>query len=144
MTGRSSTRLWAYVLGAYFGALALIAFWPSPVDAPVQGQLAAVLNWLHAHGVPRGINYNVVEAAANVALFLPVGFAGKMALPRAPWWRIAGAGLLISGGIELGQFLLLPHRFASLLDVATNTSGALIGALLAAAFMRSPQRRTRP
>jgi glycopeptide antibiotics resistance protein len=141
MTERNSTRLWAYVLGAYFGALALIAFCPSPVDAPVQGQLATALSWLHSHGVPSWFNYNVVEASANVALFVPIGFAGKMALSRASCWRVTACGLLISGCIELGQLLLLPHRFASILDVATNTVGALLGALLAQALSKRARKR---
>ncbi|WP_432393345.1 VanZ family protein [Pseudarthrobacter sp. L19] len=124
-------RVWAYALGAYFGLLALIAFWPSPVDAPVQGQLAITLRWLHAHGVPRWVNYSFVEMAANVVLFIPAGLLGQLTLPRLPWWRITAAGMLISGCIEAGQYLFLPHRFASLTDVLTNTAGALLGAVAA-------------
>ena len=111
--------------------MALIVFWPNPVDAPVQGQMASTLDWLHRHGVPSWVDYAGIEAAANVALFIPAGIAGQLAFPGGHWWRVTAAGMLASGSIELVQSLLLPHRFASLLDVITNTLGALLGALLA-------------
>ncbi|WP_307424170.1 VanZ family protein [Pseudarthrobacter defluvii] len=110
--------------------LALIAFWPSPVDKPVSGQLATILVFLHHHGIPAWLNYSFVEASANVALFIPVGFAAFKAFPTKSWWQIGAFGLLVSGCIELGQQLFLHGRFASPSDIMTNTSGAVIGALL--------------
>ncbi|MGN7200857.1 VanZ family protein [Arthrobacter sp. SAFR-044] len=111
--------------------LALVAFWPSPVDKPVSGQLAATLRFLHHHGVPGWFDYNFVEAAANIALLIPVGFVAALAFPHKKWWQIGAFGMFISGCIELGQFLFLHDRFASSSDVITNTSGAIIGALMA-------------
>lgn len=111
--------------------LALVAFWPTPVDQPVSGQLASVLYFLHHHGIPRWLNYNFVEAAANVGLFIPVGFVAALAFPNKRWWQIGAFGMLISGGIELGQLVFLHSRFASPSDVMTNTSGAVIGAIVA-------------
>ncbi|MEE9094697.1 VanZ family protein [Pseudarthrobacter phenanthrenivorans] len=111
--------------------LALIAFWPTPVDQPVSGQLGAVLNFLHHHGIPCWFNYDFVERSANVGLFLPVGFVAALAFPTKKWWQIGAFGMLVSACIELGQFLFLHSRFASPSDVMTNTSGAVIGALVA-------------
>ncbi|MFJ6355790.1 hypothetical protein [Pseudarthrobacter oxydans] len=88
-------RLWRMVLIAMLVPLALIAFWPSPVDQPVQGHLAAVLNFLHRHGIPAWVNYKFVEASANVALFVPVGVLSSLAFPNWPWWKIGGFGFLI-------------------------------------------------
>jgi len=119
--------------------LALIAFWPSPVDQPVQGQLADVLKFLHAHGIPAWFNYHFVEASANVALFIPLGAVAGLAYPKRPWWQLGILGFMVSGCIELGQLLFLHNRFASLLDIVTNTGGAVIGALLAAAALRRLQ-----
>jgi len=124
-------RLWQLVLAAMAIPLAFIAFWPSPVDKPVSGQLAAVLTYLHRHGTPRWFNYNSVEASANIVLFMPVGFVAALAFPSKRWWQIGAFGALVSGCIELGQLLFLHDRFASLSDILTNTSGAAIGALLA-------------
>lgn len=120
--------------------LALVAFWPSPVDKPVSGQLTAVLHFLHSHGVPGWFNYKFVEAAANVDLFLPLGFVSRLAFPEKRWWQIAAFGLLVSGCIELGQLLFLHDRFASPSDIVTNTSGAVIGALLAALAVQTQKR----
>ena len=128
---RQKSRLWQTVLVAMVAPLALIAFWPTPVDRPLSGQLAAVLAFLHRHGVPSWLDYNFVEAAANLVLFVPVGFVAALAFPSKRWWQIGAFGVLVSGCIELGQLLFLEDRLASLSDIVTNTSGAVIGALLA-------------
>jgi glycopeptide antibiotics resistance protein len=44
---------------------------------------------------------------------------------------------MISGCIEQGQQLFLHERFASPLDIVTNTAGCVIGALAARAGMRA-------
>lgn len=119
--------------------LALVAFWPSPVDAPVQGQLASLLKLLHTHGIPNWFNYKFVEACANVALFIPFGAVAALAYPTRHFWQIGILGLIVSGCIELGQLLFLHNRFASLLDLVTNTGGAVIGALLVAAALKRLQ-----
>jgi len=124
-------RLWQLILMAMTMPLTLIAFWPSPVDKPLSRQLSAVLAFLHRHGVPSWFDYKFVEASANVVLFMPVGFVAALAFPSKRWWQIGALGLLVSGCIELGQLLFLNERFASASDIATNTSGAVIGALLA-------------
>lgn len=120
--------------------LALVAFWPSPVDKPVSGQLTAVLHVLHGHGVPGWFNYKFVEAAANVVLFVPVGLVSQLAFPEKRWWQIGAFGLLVSGCIELGQLLFLHDRFASPSDIVTNTSGAVIGGFLTALAVQTQKR----
>ena len=125
-------RLWQLVLAALTIPLAFLAFWPAPVDKPVSGQLAVVLTFLHRHGIPRWFNYSFIEASANVVLFMPVGFVAALAFSSKRWWQIGGFGMLVSGCIELGQLLFLHDRFASPSDIIANTSGAVIGALLAA------------
>jgi glycopeptide antibiotics resistance protein len=136
-----SHRLWQSVLIAMLVPLALIAFWPSPVDEPFQGLLARILRFLHRNGIPDWFSYRFVEASANVALFIPLGFVSSLAFPKKPWWRIGAFGLLVSGFIELGQLLFLHDRFASPGDLVTNASGAVIGALLATAVLKKVQAR---
>ncbi|WP_314214317.1 VanZ family protein [Pseudarthrobacter equi] len=133
-------RLWQGVLAVMFIPLASIAFWPTPVDRPVQGLLADTLSFLHRHGVPGWFGYKMAEATANVMLFVPVGFVSALAFSEKRWWQIAAFGLLVSGCMELGQLLFLHDRFASLSDILTNTSGAITGALLAISVVkkRSP------
>lgn len=128
--------LWRAALFAMLLPLSLVAFWPSPVDQPIEGQLSETLRFLHAHGIPNWFSYKFVEAAANVALFIPLGMVSALAFPEKRWWRIGALGLLISGCMEAGQLLFLHNRFASPLDLVTNTVGTVIGALLASAALR--------
>jgi len=85
---------------------------------------------------PRRVNILVVggfaEAAANVVLFIPLGFLFRLARPRPEdRWALGAlaAGLLASVAIELTQ-LFLPGRYPALLDIATNGAGAMLGAWL--------------
>jgi glycopeptide antibiotics resistance protein len=121
--------------------LAVVAFWPSPVDAPVQGQLACVLRFLHARGIPAWFNHQFVEASANVVLFIPFGAVAALAYPKKQLWQLGILGLSVSSCIELSQLLFLHNRFASALDLVTNTGGAVIGALLASLVLRWLQDR---
>ena len=134
-------RLWRWILVAMLIPLAFIAFWPSPVDQPIQGDLGRVLRYLHAHGVPRWFNYKFVEAAANVALFVPLGTVASQAFPDKSWWRVGAFGLLVSGCMELGQLLFLDDRFATPQDLVTNTAGAVIGAIVARIVTRRLRAR---
>lgn len=63
----------------------------------------------------------------NLALLLPLGLLGPIALPALDrWWRIALVALLYSVAIELLQ-RLVPARSADIDDVIVNVAGALIG-----------------
>lgn len=125
-------RVWRGVLVSFLAVLALVGFWPSPVDKPVQVQLAGFIAFIHAFGVPAWIGYRFIEASANVALFVPLGVLAALALPGRPWWQIGAFGLLVSSFMELGQLLFLHSRFPSALDLATNTVGCLLGFIVVA------------
>jgi len=124
-----------WLTGGYLLTLVLIALWPSPVDRPAQGAINALLARLHAHGVPDWVSYALVESAANVVLFLPVGLLGVVLLGSARWWLAVVAGFAASCVIELSQLVFLPARVATLADVVANTAGAFLGALLALALL---------
>ncbi|WP_156810695.1 VanZ family protein [Arthrobacter sp. FB24] len=121
--------------------LATVAFWPSPVDKPVQGELAGVLILIHALGIPRWVNYSFIEAAANIVLFVPVGVVASQAFPSKHIWQLGSFGLAVSGCMELGQQLFLHDRFASPLDLVTNTAGCVIGVLAARIGIRELKRQ---
>jgi VanZ family protein len=55
---------------------------------------------------------------------------------RSKWWIVVPGCALLSCGVEGFQFLFLPERTASLIDVVTNTMGALVGAVIMALAMR--------
>lgn len=134
-------RVWQLLLGAMLISLAFVAYWPSPVDQPVSGLLADNLNLLHRHGIPPWVNYKFVEASANVALFIPLGCVSALAFHKKCWWQVGALGLCTSGCMELGQLLFLHSRFASPLDLMTNTSGAVIGAALATVVVKQVEDR---
>jgi len=139
-TLRSATHPKAVLaLALHIGLLALIVLWPVPVDRPASGLLGDVLDALHRHGVPAWIDYGVVEAAANVLLFVPFGLLAGLLLPRRRRWLAVAAAVLLSAGIELAQSGLLPERFGTVQDVLANTAGAVLG--VAASLL--PGRRVR-
>lgn len=77
------------------------------------------------------------DVVMNVVMFIPLGFTHRLARPGARH-SVAGALLLgaaLSGLVESLQ-LFAPGRFPSLVDVATNTAGAVAGALLANSALR--------
>lgn len=121
--------------------LSLVAFWPSPLDKPVQGELAGFLFLIHALGTPGWLNYSFIEATANVVLFVPLGAVASLAFPNKQLWQLGAFGLVVSGCMELGQQLFLHDRFASPLDLVTNTAGCVIGALAARAGVLELKRR---
>ncbi|KQO39529.1 VanZ family protein [Aeromicrobium sp. Leaf245] len=125
---------------AYLTALAFIAFWPSPVDQGVDVLNSWPVRLLEsAFGLSRPEGYDVVQVAANVVLFVPLGWLA-VALTRARWWQVALLGFLLSSGIEVGQALLRPDRFATVSDVVANTVGATLGAGAAALLLHRHER----
>lgn len=134
-------RLWL-LPAVYVLAMAAIAFWPVPVDSAAGPQLTATLAWLHAHGIPRFVNYQFVEFAANIIFFIPLGFFLGFGLHR--FWLACVLGLVASSMIELGQLLFLPNRYATITDVVANTLGTFLGAVIWLAVKRFRQRPLPP
>ncbi|MGU3645882.1 VanZ family protein [Microbacterium sp. C23T] len=108
------------LLVIYGVLLALIAFWPVPVDRGGSALLAAI-----TRTVP-WLTYDLIETTANVALFVPFGVLLALVLPlhRGLVVPMALATTLV---IESGQALLLSERTPSLRDIVANVLGAAIG-----------------
>lgn len=140
MTVRRRIFVWLFAL--YLAALACIGFWPTPVERPVSGLLRNFLRVLQEQPLTAGIRSGHVEVAANVLLFVPLGLLIASLLPARRWWLAAVAGLLGSGAIEVVQFLALDQRQAGLRDVASNTVGALLGALAVVWVRRRRQKES--
>nr|WP_242061524.1 VanZ family protein [Microbacterium ureisolvens] len=104
-------------------ALALIAFWPTPVDRGAAGLLRTI-----SRAVP-WLTYDVIEMTANIVLFVPLGILLALALPlhRGLVLPIALATTLV---IESCQALFLTERTPSLRDIVANVLGASIGLAL--------------
>lgn len=114
---------------AYAIALALIAFWPTPVDRPIQHLLRRAIDWAQRHGAD-AVTYPLVESIANVALFVPVGLLLVFILGTRRWWLTVLAGATLSAAIELGQHFFLSARFSTIHDVYANAAGTVAGTVL--------------
>jgi hypothetical protein len=120
--GASAWR-WPAHVALMLGAVAIV----SGTLLPASGPPAATPWWCVLCG-ERGL----ADAIANVLLFVPLGIG--------LWWyrigvaRLAGGALAASLVIELLQWQVVSGRDAGAADVAWNTLGALLGAVLAAAI----------
>ncbi|HEY3410582.1 MAG TPA: VanZ family protein [Propionicimonas sp.] len=128
---RVRLMLCGVLLVCYVGVVLTATMWPTPLDANYQSTITRLLEILHRHGIPEWFGYGKLEFSANVAMFVPLGFLLALTLPERTWWL---AMLLIpafSGVIEYTQGQWLDARFASGWDVAANTLGGYVGAVLA-------------
>jgi glycopeptide antibiotics resistance protein len=139
---RLHRRQAAALLVAYATLIGLVTLTPDSVDRGVYPYLMRGVLFVQHHGIP-AFRYSMIEEATNVALFVPLGMLGVLALGRRRWWLVAIAGTALSASVELAQGAFLPGRVASLGDVAANGLGALVGAVLAALLAARRRRRGR-
>lgn len=132
----------AVALVVFCAVIAVITFWPGPPDPNGQRWLREFLQQAHAQGLPAWITFGKVEFGSNVAMFVPIGLFGALALPRHRW-LIVPAALVASAGIETVQAMALPLRYGTARDVISNMLGALLGYLLAMAIVGYLHRRAR-
>lgn len=125
-------RVAAWSLAVYGIVLALIAFWPVPVDRGAESLLRDM-----TRAIPV-LSHGVIEFCANVLLFAPLGVLLALTLRRRAW--VMPIALIVTVAIEAGQALFLAERTPSLGDVVANLSGAGLGI----AFVLVARRRRRP
>lgn len=130
-----SRRVALVALMVYVGALAAVTLGESP---------AMALRWttdaLQQAAGTDSVTLRGVERTANVILFVPAGLLLCSALPRVPRWLVWILCVAVSACAELIQ-MVLPGREPTVIDVATNATGAAIGVLLHAALFRRTARR---
>lgn len=125
-----SRRVAGWAIGVYGVGVLFVGFAGFPVDAGAHPLIIRVLDAAHRVGVPGWFGYGALEFSANVVFFMPLGLLVVLLVGGRRWWVGGVAGLVVSASIEIGQAVFLPARFASLDDVLSNTSGAVIGALV--------------
>jgi VanZ family protein len=124
-SAQTGARLGAALLALVLAVVLVITLQPFQFRWPTAFRVST-------HTVP-------FDIAANVALFVPLGFLYRLArppgarLPREAAARVFALGLALSAAVECAQ-LLEAERFASPVDVLTNGLGALLGAWLHAAL----------
>lgn len=127
--GRVST--WVVVYGV---ALALIGFWPQPVDSGA-GWFLRITTRLFPM-----LTYDRIEFGSNILLFVPLGVGLAMLLTRSRY-LIMPVALLVSLTIESVQAVYIAARTPSVYDIIANISGAALG-LVAVAVVEAWRRRT--
>ena len=138
IAGRHRTLL-PHALALLYGlAIAFASLQPfSPWIAPE----ATTPFWPFAPWPLRWTRFDVI---ANVIAYMPFGIFVALAPQRAaPRARIAlafAAGLTLSFALETLQ-MFLPPRDASLVDLAANTGGALLGGFTASRLVRAERVR---
>lgn len=131
MTRRTAIALAAVAL-VVLGLILLITLSPSPVDRPYGGIIASFLASVRSVPGLSWFDYDDLERGANVIMFVPLAAVLTRIVGPTRWWLVVIGCALLSCGVEAFQYLFLPERTASIIDVATNTAGALVGAGLAA------------
>jgi len=130
---RSRLRLWLGLIGLASTLLVVLlaTLWPTPLDQGYEGAVNRFMSVLYRSGVPLWFGYNKLEFTANIIMFVPIGFLVSLLLPQRIWWLAIIICPAFSVGIEMTQATFLSARFATPLDVASNSIGALIGITVA-------------
>ena len=125
-------------LAGYLILLTATSLWPKPVDG--QGLLAIItsdllrfastISWLN------WIQYNQLEAIANVVLYIPLGIFLVLLLNKTKLWVLCLLPVLVSLSAEGSQRLFLPDRYATVNDVFFNALGGVLGVFIAASIRR--------
>ncbi|MFM2407371.1 MAG: hypothetical protein RL358_113 [Pseudomonadota bacterium] len=132
-SSRARLRLWLC-----FGYVLLISY---ASLSPFTGWRDAAFSFSDVLQQPLLQTYTAFDALLNIISYIPLGLLLGLTL-RARLGALASLlvacflGLALSASMEFLQ-MYLPSRTSSNLDLLTNVSGTLLGALLALGFIRS-------
>jgi glycopeptide antibiotics resistance protein len=132
--GAFRVRFVAVLTALYLAFVLLVTLWPSTVDRGLDPYIDRLLEKLWSKGLPTFVDYGFIEAGANVLFFVPVGFLLGLLFSHRWSWLAVFCGALLSAGVEATQGAFLPGRVSSLGDVAANTTGTLVGCIVAVAM----------
>ncbi|WP_338144958.1 VanZ family protein [Cryobacterium adonitolivorans] len=118
-------------MAAYASVVLMATLWPTPLDQGFESSINKLFVVLYRNGVPLWFGYNKLEFTANVLMFIPLGFLVALLLPARIWWLALVICPAMSIAIEMTQALALSARFATVIDVFSNSLGAVIGILIA-------------
>jgi hypothetical protein len=127
------TRAGRIALALYLAGVAAITLGQRP-DGLFDAGLRAVRDLTGG-----ALSSSVIEAGANVALFVPLGFLLCRSFPAAPRWALWALWVAASASVELYQSLGA-GREATVRDVVMNSLGAALGVALSWAVDGSVDR----
>ena len=127
----------------YLAGVAWMTLRPSVYGSGTSELLWRALDAFARHDETSWITFARVEAAANVAMFVPMGMFPALLLPKRSWWVGIVVGFAATVGIESYQAAYLSAtRFSDPQDLVMNTLGAALGAAFVGLAL--PRRRRRP
>ncbi len=88
------------------------------------------------------MTFSMLEFAANVALFVPLGLFFVLLFGRRQWWLAIVVGLLMTAGIEFAQ-QFIDGRVSDPRDLVANGLGTVLGTLIALILTAGKARRLR-
>ena len=128
----------------YLAGVAWTTLRPSVYGPGTTDLLWRALDVFSRHDATDWITFARVEAAANVAMFVPMGMFPALLLPKRWWWVGVVVGFAATCGIEWYQGTYLSAtRFSDPQDLVMNTLGAAIGAAFVGLVLPR-RRRSRP
>jgi len=111
-----------------------------PMGAPMQPNLLPLAGIIGAFA-ERGFWFGVGQLVGNVLLLAPVGFLLPVVWPRLGRREVLLAGLALTVGIEVAQWLMHAGRQADIDDVWLNVAGAAAGFRLQRHYVSKPAMR---
>ena len=122
----------------YLTVLITASLWPTPVDGGgvVWFVTSKILQFARGVDWLNWLQYNQLEALANVVLYIPLGIFLVALLPRLRFIPLCLIPVVFSIIVEAAQRFLLPERYSTLNDVLTNALGGLIGVIIAVGIRR--------
>lgn len=120
------------MLAVYTGFVLVITLSPQMPGSGLTRRLVhRVIASLRAREILDFVDFLFLEFIGNILMFIPLGVFIALLISRRYWWVLLIAGTGFSGFIELGQLLFLPDRFPEVRDLVSNSTGFIIGAILA-------------
>lgn len=100
-----------------------------------------VLASLRAREILEFVDFLFLEFLGNILMFIPLGIFVALLISRRHWWLLLFAGTVFSGFIELGQLLFLPDRVPEVRDLISNSTGFILGAIVAVSLRMAVAHR---
>jgi glycopeptide antibiotics resistance protein len=115
----------------------------APQAALPSGPLWRLAQFFGDHHATEWITFNLLEFAANIAMFVPIGVFLVLLFGRGRWWLAILVGVVLTLVIEYTQGFL-PSRVPDVRDILANSIGVVTGTLLALLLtLRSGRGRER-
>ena len=132
------------VTAAYLAFIAWLTLGPQPTNPSTRGFFDSVIAVVNSVVPSLGFDYNDLEFLGNIAIFVPIGFLFVAIFGRRFWWVALLIGVAMTCSIEWTQEYL-PTRVPDIRDIIANSTGTVIGVLLAiaAGFLRRAKRTRR-